>query len=557
MDERKEVALHGFRRLKEEILDEGSKKRWIKYKKGNSKGQVALLTVKHIKSNPDKYEPISSKSPEVRAKLRGKSASSKAKASKKVAPKKKAATKKVAKPVAGKSKPKKVKSTHPGTKVKSKGKYAAKSAGLYKPDKWSKMSGASEGYIPDLDILSSKDVRTRAVRQQLEQGRGFFSFNDKKGNTINCDSHKGQLLYMQQYSKGFLKGVQDKGNFGTKEEHAAMTNFAKKHAEITAAFAKAKTPEHREKLAKEIDLALESSLVILSKNWESGMLKDFSEFVEHNRELLLGQENYMPSAGNFEVGDKVKVERDKGTGEIVRLEHGSFKTESSVPKQGGDDKVVAGAAPSMAGELHAVTFFKNEKRDAKFKEETDALFRDSKITAAEFNKKYQKILTDNYGKKDGAKRWAAVKKERADHLKNDKNKYDTKRKNLTQNYARMKQIGTDESLQAAAEIKRVLDKLDKHIMVFSSVKPLMEGIVSANFSTQAYFFDKKKGKLFRGETDSVEGYKPHAKFSRVDDLSNMSPAEIIKGATGKKGWYDIQGANAKPIYKMHLSHVGE
>jgi len=557
MDERKEVALHGFRRLKEEILDEGSKKRWIKYKKGNSKGQVALLTVKHIKSNPDKYEPISSKSPEVRAKLRGKSASPtekpKAKAPKKVAPKKKAAPKKAARPVAGRS------------KAKAKGNYTKKVGGQFKPDKFIAASGATPGLFPDRDKFDMDDPYTRTVVAEFDAGKGLFYHVDAKGKRILTNKHSGQAHYMQKYVEGFKKTLSDKGNFANKEQHKALQAFVTEYEQITADFAKTRTPKGRLALAIRQEQAFEKMNQMLDneKDWETGPLKDFSEFVEHNTELLLGQENYMPSAGNFKIGDKVMFYRDKAGG--VRCTHGSYKSESKLPKDAILKK--GGAAPANTGEVYAVTFFKDRKKDQTMKDELNALYSEDSMTLKEFESKHEKILVHYFGKKKGPKLYAEMVKNRDRVMTENEQQFNVKMKELRATRDRIKKTEKNKKLRdhAINEIKRIEHKMDKHISMYAGIVPLFSQITAANFTTQVSIYErankKGPGRMHKSEVEGCEGYEAHSKHSRIGkSMGKMSAKEIIELA-GKKisagGWYDIQNPNCIPILNGEIVGLDE
>ena len=442
------------------------------------------------------------------------------------------------------------------------GEYREKSGGIFKPDQFIKKSGASSDYIPDRDKFDHTDPMTQAVVAEFDQNKGLFVHKDQDGNLLKTDNHGGQVHYMQKNAEGLREYLSSRSNFSSETQHKALQKFTDQFEKIVSDFTKTKSDKERLALSIRLEKSFEEMLRTMDEGeWDTGPLKDFSEFVEHNSELLLGQENYMPSAGNFKIGDKVMFYRDKVGG--VRCAHGSFKSESSLPK----DAILrkGGAAPSVVGEIHAVTFFKNKKKDQQFKKALESLYKNPSISLAKFEEEHRKILIQHFGDKKGAKLYADMAKTRKKVLKENQQNFAGKLEELEEakEHIRKTEKNADLRDQAIEELDRIKHKLGRHISMYAGIVPLFSQILSANFTTQVSLFTRgtrgERGQLHKAEIIGFEGYSAHSKYAQIS-VKGKSAEEILANRGAKPrhgGTHQIDSPNCVPIFNEKILSVEE
>ena len=414
----------------------------------------------------------------------------------------------------------------------------------FKPDFIIRKANNTSDYNPmeSLQLDKKTDNFTRAVASQLKMGRTLIGYTDNDGKFVSCHDHRGQVFYMKKNIEGLTKLLSDSNNFENKGTYLGVLSFTKDFNSILDSLPENPSPEELETASDGVMEAYRKCLELSNKDkFSSSLLKNFGEFVEHNYELMRGEENYMPGVGNFEVGDKVVIGRD-GSGKIIRMEHGSFKTEKK--KIVGKVKF-AGAAPSISGELAAVTFLKNEKQDKEVKKELEALFRDKDSLN---DKQYLKSLTATMKKNFGEKSVKEFKKIYAEVMKNDENAFKSKLDEIDF-YIKKYPKAKDNLLPYRA-------KLLKHIYNYCATEPIFNSRKTANFSTQIMAFDLNSNNLFRGERSDVESYKRHSKFSAVKLRQTNPSLKDLMDIKKVRKMFDIQGANAKPIYNVSGRNYG-
>lgn len=406
----------------------------------------------------------------------------------------------------------------------------------FKPDSIIKKNKNTLAYNP-LKEITGTDEYTNAVRGQLEQGRTLLSYTDEKGNMVKTDTAAGQFFYLTHNLKGLLASLENPEEFENEGTYAGTVHFAERFGEIIGSLSEDSDPKTRRAAAKSLMSAYSSMLNLSNKDqFSNSALTNFGEFVEHNFELLRGEENYMPGVGNWEVGDKVKVTR-KGAS-IVRCAQASFKTKNAI---GVDGKLkMSGAAPALSGEIHAVTFTTDKKKDKELKSALTTLFKDKNMNAEDYEKAVKNLLMQHFDGPQVDEFMANRKK----YLQADTNKYQTKLRTID------KYMKDFKSPEARKNLMFFRNKLERHIIDFCLVEPLMNSRKSANFSTAAMAFDRNRGVLWRGERNDVDGYRPHAKFSAVklDDLKITE--ECASNMDCLRHAFDIQGVGAEPEYNL-------
>jgi len=412
-----------------------------------------------------------------------------------------------------------------------------------KPDAIAKSSKFIREFNPmESDVILGDDNYTKAVLKQLKQGRNLLAYSDSKGDMVRADSPVNQMYYMTRNLGSLIESLKDPSKWENEGTYAGAAHFAEQFGSILGSLSEDATSEQRTAAADQMFQAYATALKMSNEDqWSNSLFKNFGEFFEHNFELMKGEENYLPSAGNFEVGDKVRVFRD-GQGQILRLEHGSFKSDKSAVK---DSKIrFGGAAPSVRGEVFAVTFFgEDEEKDTKIKQDLYTLYSHKTMDGEDHLKAMVSLVKKNFGSK-AAKQ---VLDTRAEVLANNEFKFADKLKEIDDYIKACKHPDSKKNLRFFQ------DKLNRHITNYSSTEAVFNRAESADFATEIMVFNRNKNELSRGERVGVDKYSRHSKFSTVKLKKMGATCEDLADPKKAAKFFDIQGTNALPHYNTKIT----